>query len=185
MSMPSEPVFEPGTPMPSGYAPLCVPQIAGNEWTHIKERLDTDCVSSVGPFVGHFESDLAVRVGTRYAVATASGTAALHTALLVAGVEPNDKVLVSALTFIAPVNAIRYVGAWPVSLDGAPDYWRARPTREVDRLPGRVTGDRLEMQRVAGVIGNARLGRGHGKTGNARHGGKLTARACLAATRIR
>src|SRR5512140_3920565 len=98
--------FEPGAPTPAGFIPLCVPEIRGNEWSYIKECLDTNFVSSVGPFVDRFESELARRVGARHAVATASGTAALHVALLVAGVEPDDEVLVSTLTFIAPVNAI-------------------------------------------------------------------------------
>jgi perosamine synthetase len=67
---------------------------------------------------------MAKAVGTRFAVATVNGTAALHTALLVAGVEPDDEVVVSALSFIAPANAIRYVGAWPVFVDAEPNYWQ-------------------------------------------------------------
>src|SRR5215467_2229300 len=90
--------------------PLAVPSIQGNEWRYIKECLDTNWVSSVGPFVDRFESEIASRTGTRFAVATVNGTAALHVALMVAGVKPDDEVLVSTLTFIAPVNAIRYVG---------------------------------------------------------------------------
>lgn len=104
--------------------PLCVPEIRGNEWAFLKECLDTNFVSSVGPFVDRFEQMTAEYVGTRYAVATANGTAALHIALLVAGVKRDEEVLVSTLTFIAPVNAIRYVGAWPVFIDAEPDYWQ-------------------------------------------------------------
>jgi perosamine synthetase len=115
--------FEPGA-APEGVIPLCVPEIRGNEWTYVKECLDTNFVSSVGPFVNRFERDLATRVGTRSAVACVNGTAALHIALLVTGIQPDDEVLVSTLTFIAPVNAIRYVGAWPVFLDAEPNYWQ-------------------------------------------------------------
>ena len=115
--------FEPGE-VPEGFIPLCVPEIRGNEWTYIKECLDTNFVSSVGPFVNRLERDLASRVGTRSAVACVNGTAALHIALLVAGIQPDDEVLVSTLTFIAPVNAIRYVGAWPVFVDAEPNYWQ-------------------------------------------------------------
>jgi perosamine synthetase len=104
--------------------PLCAPEIRGNEWKYVKECLDTGWVSSVGSFVGRFERELATHVGTRAAVATSSGTAALHVALLVAGVEPNDEVLVSTLSFIAPANAVRYVGAWPVFTDADPTYWQ-------------------------------------------------------------
>lgn len=146
MSMPSESAFEPGTSAPSGYVPLCVPQIDGNEWLYIKECLDTNYVSSVGPFVERFERELAVRVSTRYAVATTSGTAALHIALLVAGVQPNDEVLVSTLTFIAPVNAIRYVGAWPVLLDSEPDYWQMDPQRAIDFLETECRWTRGELR---------------------------------------
>ena len=107
--------------------PLCVPEIRGNEWAYIKECLDTNWVSSVGEYVDRFEHSLANATGAQYAVATSSGTSALHTALMVSGVEADDEVLVSTLTFIAPVNAIRYAGAWPVFIDAEPDYWQMDP----------------------------------------------------------
>jgi len=126
--------FEPGAPVAKGIIPLCVPEIRGNEWKYIKECLDTNWVSSVGPFVDRFEKGLADYAGAKYAIATVNGTAALHIALLVAGVKPDDEVLVSALTFIAPANAIRYVGAWPVFIDAEPDYWQMDPQKAVDFL---------------------------------------------------
>jgi perosamine synthetase len=73
-------------------------------------------------------------VGTQHAVATVSGTAALHVALLVAGVQPDDEVLVPALTFIAPANAVRYAGAWPVFMDAEPQYWQMDPQKVTDFL---------------------------------------------------
>ncbi len=97
---------EPGAPAPAGVVPLCIPEIRGNEWQYLKECLDTNMVSSVGPFVRRLEREVAATVGARHAIATVNGTAALHVALLVAGVEPDDEVLVSTLTFIAPANAI-------------------------------------------------------------------------------
>lgn len=100
----------------------------------MKECLDTGWVSSVGSYVDRFEEMVAQQAGTKYAVATVNGTSALHTALLVAGVKPEDEVLVSTLTFIAPVNAIRYVGAWPVFIDAEPVYWQMDPARVVDFL---------------------------------------------------
>jgi perosamine synthetase len=124
----------PGAPPSPGFIPLIVPEIRGNEWRYVKECLDTNWVSSVGAFVDRFERDIATRVGTPCAVATVNGTSALHVALLVAGVEPEDEVLVSTLTFIAPVNAIRYVGAWPVFIDAEPDYWQMDPAGVVDFL---------------------------------------------------
>ena len=126
--------LEPGAPMPAGFVPLCVPEIRGNEWKYIKECLDTNFVSSVGAYVERFERDIAARVGTRYAIAAVNGTAALHIALLVAGVQPDDEVLVSTLTFIAPVNAIRYVGAHPVFVDAEPDYWQMDTHKAIEFL---------------------------------------------------
>ena len=71
---------------------------------------------------------MAAAVGARHAVATVNGTSALHVALRVAGVEPGDEVLVSSLTFIAPANAIAYLGAHPVFVDAEPAYWQMDPT---------------------------------------------------------
>ena len=140
------------------FIPLAVPAIQGNEWCYIKECLDTNWVSSVGAFVDRFEGAIAARVGTRFAVATVNGTAALHVALLLAGVKPEDEVLVSTLTFIAPVNAIRYVGAWPVFIDAEPDYWQMDPSGVVDflergcRWHEGALHNRLTGRRVSAVI---------------------------------
>lgn len=116
------------------FIPLLVPAIRGNEWSYVKECLDTNWVSSAGAFVDRFENEIASHVGTRFAVSTVNGTAALHMALLVAGVRPDDEVLVSTLTFIAPVNAIRYAGAWPIFIDAEPDYWQMDSSGVVDFL---------------------------------------------------
>jgi perosamine synthetase len=109
---------------PDGPIPLCAAEITAEDREAVMATLATGWVSTAGPAVGKFEHELASYVGTRHAIATNSGTAALHVSLLVAGVEPDDEVLVSDMTFIAPVNAIRYVGAWPVVVDAEPDYWQ-------------------------------------------------------------
>jgi len=132
--------------MPQDIIPLCVPEIRGNEWRYVKECLDTNFVSSVGPFVDRFERELASKVGIRYAVATVNGTAALHIALLVAGIERDDEVLVPTLTFIAPVNAIRYVGAWPVFIDAEPSYWQMDAQSVVDFLDKECRWVRNELR---------------------------------------
>ena len=93
------------------------PTFAGNEWSYLKECLDSTFVSSVGIFVDRFEQDLAAFTGAKHAVAVASGTAALHIALKLAGVTSNDEVLVPALTFIATANAVSYCGAIPHFVD--------------------------------------------------------------------
>src|SRR5690242_7014358 len=109
--------------------PLSVPELRGNELKYLKECIETNWVSYVGPYVTRLEETVSKFVGTPFAVATNSGTAALHVALLVAGVEPNDEVIVPDLTFIAPVNAIRYCGAYPVFTDVEPEYWQLDPDK--------------------------------------------------------
>src|SRR6202012_6087481 len=136
----------------SSFVPLDVQEVRGNEWRYLKNCLDTAWVSSVGPYVDRFEEMVAQQVGTKYAVATENGTAALHIALLVAGVCPDDEVLVSTLTFIAPVNAIRYVGAVPVFIDAEPDHWQMDPKQVQDFLDG-------NCQLREGVLYNLQTGR--------------------------
>lgn len=99
----------------AGLAPVALhePRFAGNEWAYLKECLDSTYVSSVGKFVDRFEADLAAYTGARHAVAVVNGTAALHVALRLAGVQPGDEVLIPALTFVATANAVAYAGATP------------------------------------------------------------------------
>ena len=150
---------------PAPFIPLIVPEIRGHEWRYIKECLDTNWVSSVGSYVDRFEKLVAERAGTKFAVATVNGTAALHIALLLAGVERDDEVLVSTLTFIAPANAIRYAGAWPVFIDAEPRYWQMDPDRVVDflehecnwdgqRLRNRRTGRRVKAILPVHILGH-------------------------------
>jgi perosamine synthetase len=127
-------VSKPASPAVQQIIPLSVPEISGNEWKYIKECLDTGWVSSVGPFVERFEGAVAEFVGTKFAVATVNGTAAIHIALKIAGVEAGDEVLISAITFIAPANAIRYLGAYPVFIDAEPKYWQMDPEKVADFL---------------------------------------------------
>ncbi len=97
--------------------PLHEPLLAGNEWRYLRECLDTNWVSSEGPFVDRFERDLERFTGAPHAVAAVNGTAALHLALLLAGVAPGDEVLIPALTFVATANAVSYCGAVPHLVD--------------------------------------------------------------------
>jgi len=108
--------FEPGE-IKEGFIPLSVPFISGNEWKYIKECLDTNWVSSAGPFVEKFEKEIADYLGVKYAVATINGTSALHIALKVLGINENEEVITSDLTFVAPANAIKYINAFPVFID--------------------------------------------------------------------
>jgi perosamine synthetase len=93
------------------------PCFGGNEWVYVKDCLDSGWVSSVGAYVDRFEQALAEVTGAGRAIAVVNGTAALHIALMLAGVEPDDEVLVPALTFVATANAVSYCGAVPHFVD--------------------------------------------------------------------
>lgn len=100
-----------------GPVSLHEPSFNGNEWLYLKECLDSTFVSSVGKFVDRFEHDLVKFTGAKYAIAVVNGTAALHIALKLAGVQAGDEVLVPALTFIATTNAVTYCNATPHFVD--------------------------------------------------------------------
>ncbi|MCB2289048.1 LegC family aminotransferase [Clostridium sp. CS001] len=97
--------------------PLCIPEIRGNEWTYVKECIDTNWVSSVGSYVNLFEERFNKYVGSKSAVVTMNGTAALQLALVTLEIGEGDEVIVPSLTFISPINTIKYVGAEPVFVD--------------------------------------------------------------------
>jgi perosamine synthetase len=93
------------------------PRFWGNEARYLQECINSTFVSSVGPFVNRIEDELCAFTGARHAVAVVNGTAALHIALLLAGVRPGDEVLVPALTFVATANAVAYCQAVPHFVD--------------------------------------------------------------------
>jgi perosamine synthetase len=138
--------------------PSAVPHLGGNEWTYVKECLDSNWVSSAGAFVERFERELAVWVGVPHAVATVNGSAALHVALRAAGVGRDDEVVLPTLTFVASAAAVAHCGARPVFLDCEPVSWGLDPARveqfltgECERRGGRVV-DRATGRRVAAVM---------------------------------
>ena len=159
----------------AGMIPLSEPMLGEHESKYVQECIDSGWVSSAGPFVSRLEEWARTRFAAAGAVAVASGTAALHIALLLAGVRPGDEVLVPTLTFIAPAYAVRYVGAHPVFLDADPLYWQLDPSalatflddscdaesgRLVNRSSGRpvtavlpvnVLGHPCDMDRIVGL----------------------------------
>lgn len=105
--------------LPGEDRPLALhePTFDGQEWAYVKDCLDTRWVSYNGAYVTRFEEELAAFTGAQRAVAVVNGTAALHLALRLAGVQPSDEVLIPALTFVATANAIAYCGAVPHFVD--------------------------------------------------------------------
>lgn len=106
---------------------LSVPVLGDLEKKWMTRCIDSGFVSSVGPLVGQFEEEFAAFVGARYAVAVASGTAAIHVALKMLGLEQGGRALVPDLTFIATVNPVLYCGAEPVLCDVLRDTWSVNP----------------------------------------------------------
>ncbi len=101
----------------NSFIPLHRPVFEGNERQYLVDCIDSNFVSSVGAKVTEFEEKVAEFTGSKYAVATVNGTAALHVAIELAGVKPKDEVISQALTFIATCNAISYAGAKPLFID--------------------------------------------------------------------
>ncbi len=93
------------------------PRFIGNEKKYVNDAIDSTFVSSVGEYVNRFEREFAEYVGSKFAVATVNGTAALHTSLIVGGVEKGHEVITQPLTFVATCNAISYCNAVPIFVD--------------------------------------------------------------------
>ncbi|PCJ20678.1 MAG: aminotransferase DegT [Candidatus Cloacimonadota bacterium] len=93
------------------------PFFAGNEKKYLIDTIDSGYVSSIGEYVNLFEDLLAKKLNVKYAIAIMNGTAALHIAQIVSGVEKGDEVITQAMTFVATANSIKYCGAEPIFLD--------------------------------------------------------------------
>ena len=156
--------------------PLSVPHLAGNEWAYVKDCLDTGWISSAGAYVNQFEQAVAEFAGLPYGVSCMNGTAGLHLAMRLVGVQPGDLVLVPNITFVASVNAVAYLGAEPVLVDVDPGTWQmdlglferflgedcerdggGRILRKRDRrrvacvMPVHVLGNMCDVERLAAV----------------------------------
>ncbi|WP_216829135.1 aminotransferase class I/II-fold pyridoxal phosphate-dependent enzyme [Alkalihalobacterium elongatum] len=101
--------------------------MSGNEAKYIREAFETNWIAPLGPNVDAFERELAEYVGVNEAVALSSGTAAIHLALILLGVDKGDRVFCSSLTFVASANPILYQGAEPVFIDSEPETWNMSP----------------------------------------------------------
>ncbi|MDY0781375.1 aminotransferase class I/II-fold pyridoxal phosphate-dependent enzyme [Tenacibaculum sp. IB213877] len=107
---------------------LSSPHMGGGEQKFVKEAFDTNWVAPLGPNVNGFEQDLANYIGENSEVAClASGTAALHLALILAGITRNDEVICQSMTFSASANPIIYQGATPIFVDSELDTWNMCP----------------------------------------------------------
>jgi pyridoxal phosphate-dependent aminotransferase EpsN len=122
---------------------LSSPHMSGLEQEFVAEAFATNWIAPVGPHVTAFEEEFAELVGAPYAAALSSGTAALHLALLLAGVGPGDEVLVSTLTFSASANPIVYLGGRPVFIDSERSSWNMDPHLLTETLARKARQGRL------------------------------------------
>lgn len=119
---------------------LCLAHMSGQEQKFIKEAFDTNWVVPLGPNVNGFEDDLKAFVGEdKEVVALASGTAAVHLALLACGVGPGDEVIVQTFTFCASSHPVTYLGAKPVFVDSEPDSWNMDPGLLEEAIEDRIS----------------------------------------------
>lgn len=134
------------------------PEFSGNEWTYVKDCLDTGWVSSVGAYVDRFEEMLREFTGVNYAVAVVNGTAALHVCLQLVGVKEEDEVLIPALTFVATANAVHYCGAIPHFVDsefrtlGLDPIRLGEYLREISVVRGKSCYNKFTGRRIKAVV---------------------------------
>lgn len=145
--------------------PVTEPYLGEKELLYVTECVLSGWVSSAGKFVPQFEEMFAEFCSTRYAIATSSGTAALHLALLALDIGPGDEVIVPTLTFIATANAVTYTGARPVFVDSEPETWNIDPAqieqaitpRTKAILPVHLYGHPADMDPILDITHRHRL----------------------------
>lgn len=117
---------------------LSPPHMGARERELLLDAFDSGWIAPLGPHVDAFEREFAEYVGIGHAAALSSGTAALHLALILAGVQPGDHVVTSTLTFAATANAIRYLRATPVFIDSDTQSWNMDPGLLAEELAERA-----------------------------------------------
>ena len=118
--------------------PVCEPTLGGNEAEYVLDCVESNWISSAGKYIPDFEEAFAEICGTRYGVACANGTVALHLALTTLGIGPGDEVIVPTFTMIATVNAVTYTGATPVLVDAEPVTWNMDLNQVADKVTPRT-----------------------------------------------
>lgn len=106
---------------------LSSPHMSGSEMTYINEAFEQNWISPLGPNVDSFEVELGKKLGSKYVAALASGTSAIHLALILLDIKSGDKVIASTCTFSATVNPVAYQGAVPVLIDSEINTWNMDP----------------------------------------------------------
>lgn len=150
--------------MRESFIPLSVPNLKGNELKYVTDAVETEWVSTAGPYVNQFEEQLAAYVHARGAVSCQNGTSGLHVGLILCGVTRVDAVIVPTLTFIAAVNPVKYIGAEPVFMDcddslcmdpvKLENYCANECEIQDNKLIDKFTGKHVKAVLVVHVFGN-------------------------------
>ena len=118
---------------------LCLAHTSGEEQQYIQEAFDSNWITPLGPNVNAFETELENYIGeNKKVVALASGTAAIHLALVACGVKHGDEVITQSFTFCASANPITYLGATPIFVDSERDTWNMDPQLLEDAIKDRI-----------------------------------------------
>lgn len=152
--------------MASNFIPICEPCLIGNEKKYVVSAIEQNSISSIGKYVEEFENSFAAFCGTKHAIATTSGTTAIHLALAALGVGKGDEVILPSFTMIATALPVIYAGATPVFVDCLPDTWCIDPDKIAEKitsntkviLPVHIYGHLCDMEAING------LARKHGIT---------------------
>lgn len=136
--------------------PVAEPNLSGNELKYVKDCIETGWISSIGEYVKKFEEGFSKYCGTKYGIAVANGTVALHLALEALGIKKGDEVIIPALTFVATANAVKYTGAKPIFIDSEPRTWNMNPAKIEEKIssktkaiiPVHLYGHPCDMDRI-------------------------------------
>lgn len=145
--------------------PLSVPNLKGNELKYVSECINTEWVSSEGSFVDSFAEKVKEYTGAQYAIPCVNGTSALQTSLRMLNLFQNDEVILPSLTFIAPVNAVRYFNANPIffdcdkyfniNIDQIDNFLKKNTKTIKGELVNKITGNKIKAIIPVNIFGNA------------------------------
>jgi len=128
---------------------LSSPHMSGNEMKYIQDAFDTNWIAPLGPNVNAFEKDIAEYLKISNVAVLASGTAAIHLALIILGVGPGDEVISSSFTFSATVNPIVYLGATPILVDSEKETWNMSPELLEAAIVDRISKGKIPKAIIA------------------------------------
>jgi perosamine synthetase len=136
-----EPALARDTPRTGGVRmiiPVSEPCLGGNELRYLTRCVESNWISSAGPFVRDFEDRFAHAMGCAFGVACSSGTTALHLVLATLGLGPGDEVIIPTFTMIATANVVSWTGATPVLVDAEPQTWNMDPSAVEAKITDRT-----------------------------------------------